>query len=84
MPEPRRITCGSEASSAIRDRLERLNTHGGNIRTFLVMAENARAENNHPLAKKHLRKALDIEFEMFAECEATGELAELWYPGQEI
>jgi len=84
MPEPRRVTCGNDASYNILERLETLRIHGGNVRTFLVMAENARAEKNDALAKKHLRKALDIEFEMFAETPHVGALAELWYPGQEL
>ena len=72
------------ASQLIQERLARLAIHGNNVRTFTKMAEDARNQGNHTLAKRHLRKALDIEFEMFAETPATGELANLWYPGQEI
>lgn len=71
-------------SIAIQERLARLMIHGNNVRTFVKMAEHARAEEDHTLAKRHLRKALDIEFEMFAETPAVGELANLWYPAQEI
>lgn len=72
------------ASNAIQERLARLAIHGNNVRTFVKMAENAKNEGDETLAKRHLRKALDIEFEMFAETPAVGELANLWYPGQEI
>lgn len=82
MAEP--VTTADGANNAIQERLARLSIHGNNVRTFSKMAEEARNNGNHALAKRHLRKALDIEFEMFAETPATGALADLWYPGQEI
>ncbi len=81
MPTP---TNAREARALLADRLSKLSALSTNVGTFIVMAEDARTRGDHIVAKRHLRKALDIEFEMFAETPASGALAELWYLGQEI
>lgn len=56
----------------------------GNATTFATLANEARSRGDHGLAKKHLRKALDYEFEALADNPCFGPLAEAWYNGEEI
>lgn len=55
-----------------------------NATTFATLSNEARSRGDHGLAKKHLRKALDYEFEALADNPCFGPLAEAWYKGEEI
>ncbi len=83
MPQPT-VTDARSARVELGERLTKLSMIATNVGTFATMAEDARNRGDHTLAKKHLKKALDYEFEMFAETPTISALLEVWYPGQQL
>jgi hypothetical protein len=81
VPKPKTT---EEAFKDLDDRLLRLGQDIGNIKRYLGMAELSYKNGDHIVAKRHLKRALDLEFAIGFDCEAGGTLAELWYPGEEI
>lgn len=72
------------ASQRLDSLLSQQSIRLNNARTYAIMSDGARSRGDHALAKRHLRKALDLEFEVFADCPVYGPLAEAWYPGEEL
>lgn len=68
----------------IADRLVRMTAHAHNLKHYANMAQASYDAGDHEVAKKHLKKALDLEFELFAECEHTGKLSRAWYPDAQL
>lgn len=73
-----------DAFKHLDEMLLSVNQRVGNVKRYLAMAELAYKDGEHTVAKRHLKRALDLEFEIGFDCEAGGALAKLWYGDEEI